>query len=481
MKLALMTVVMLISIPLTATASDNGQQIQSAMPEDVSGKYEAIEGRVLNVFSAEDEGAKFRAYLVKWKDQEVIVSDPLGTTNKKVGDSINFIASNFEAPNLFSKADNPSKIKILQFTSFEYPPLNAAISSAPKTEDEKKWESLMAKASIITSNEEKNAETVKVARDALDFAEKTFGADTLYTARSSNLLADDLIWTGEYDEAKKYYKQAKAIYEKKTGPDSIEVADCLTGIGNAYHHQYRINDAEPYYLKAKAIYDTKELNAENSRMALLAYERLVYILEDRRKLAEAEEAYKKVIALYEKIYGEDRIADTCNRMTIIYMDEGKYAEAEAYCKKCIEIRKKSHGEESSWVADRLRDLAKIYAKEGKRKEEEETLKLALNIYEKKEASELKKIIPYSIAVANESVDLGRFYCVTGNYPESESYFKKAVAIYEKYVPNYNSNLSICLDDMAILYKRMGNVSESNKCDERSKEIKSTLSRKGVSF
>jgi hypothetical protein len=44
--------------------------------------------KVLKVFSARDGEAVFREYLVNWKDQEVVVRDPLIKTNYQVGDTI---------------------------------------------------------------------------------------------------------------------------------------------------------------------------------------------------------------------------------------------------------------------------------------------------------------------------------------------------------------------------------------------------------
>jgi hypothetical protein len=44
--------------------------------------------KVLRVFSAHDGEAVFREYLVNWKDQEVVVRDPLIKTNYQVGDTI---------------------------------------------------------------------------------------------------------------------------------------------------------------------------------------------------------------------------------------------------------------------------------------------------------------------------------------------------------------------------------------------------------
>ena len=62
------------------------------------GKAEVAEAEILKVYTMEDQGATFRAYAVKYKGNEVIVSDDLATTNKKVGDKITILATRVEVP-----------------------------------------------------------------------------------------------------------------------------------------------------------------------------------------------------------------------------------------------------------------------------------------------------------------------------------------------------------------------------------------------
>ena len=45
---------------------------------------------VLKVFSAKDGNAIYKSYLVKWKDQEVVVGDSLARTNYKEGEVMTF-------------------------------------------------------------------------------------------------------------------------------------------------------------------------------------------------------------------------------------------------------------------------------------------------------------------------------------------------------------------------------------------------------
>lgn len=62
------------------------------MPPGVKGSHEVLDGAVLKVYSAKEGEHRFVAYVVKWKDAEVVVSDPLAQTDFKVGDTIKFLA-----------------------------------------------------------------------------------------------------------------------------------------------------------------------------------------------------------------------------------------------------------------------------------------------------------------------------------------------------------------------------------------------------
>jgi hypothetical protein len=84
-----------------ATAFANRSLAQDLpMPADMKSDFETLDGPVLKVFAAKDEGNKFIAYVVKWKEFEVIVSDPLARSDFQVGDQIQFIAQKIDMPNM---------------------------------------------------------------------------------------------------------------------------------------------------------------------------------------------------------------------------------------------------------------------------------------------------------------------------------------------------------------------------------------------
>jgi hypothetical protein len=79
-----------------------------ALPAGVQAKSETVEAEVLKIYSLEDQGAKFRAYVVKYKGSEVVVDDKLAMTNHKVGDKISVIVARVEAPFGTSKVNSIS-------------------------------------------------------------------------------------------------------------------------------------------------------------------------------------------------------------------------------------------------------------------------------------------------------------------------------------------------------------------------------------
>ena len=60
---------------------------------------ESTQLKVLKVFTAKDGEALYRAYLVKWTDQEVIVPDTLVKSNYQVGDTATVVVMRHKFPN----------------------------------------------------------------------------------------------------------------------------------------------------------------------------------------------------------------------------------------------------------------------------------------------------------------------------------------------------------------------------------------------
>lgn len=94
----------------TLRAEDN----TSMLPAGMKGNYESVQAPIEKIYTAEHDGFKFQAFVVKWHDQEVVVTNMLGQGGeKKVGDKINFMAQELEMPVM------GRTIKMIQFIAMD--------------------------------------------------------------------------------------------------------------------------------------------------------------------------------------------------------------------------------------------------------------------------------------------------------------------------------------------------------------------------
>jgi hypothetical protein len=80
----------IIRIPYGRTS---GSTSTKELAAGARGNPETVQAKVIKVFAAEDNGAKFRAYQVRWKGFDIVVSDTLADTDAKEGELLNFLAS----------------------------------------------------------------------------------------------------------------------------------------------------------------------------------------------------------------------------------------------------------------------------------------------------------------------------------------------------------------------------------------------------
>lgn len=124
--------VAMLSLAFAVLAEDKNTQPTFSMPPGMKGAYGTEQAKVLTVFSAEEDGGRFRAYHIKWKEQDVVVSDMFGTTDYKKGDSITFMVQNIEVPAA------GKKMKMLKFMLMDTSAFMPKIESSNKAIDSDK-------------------------------------------------------------------------------------------------------------------------------------------------------------------------------------------------------------------------------------------------------------------------------------------------------------------------------------------------------
>jgi hypothetical protein len=80
------------------SAPSASPSLASPLMPGMKGSYETLEGTVEKVYSAEHDGFKYRSYVVKWKDQDVVIADMMALSDKQVGDKLTYMAQEIEIP-----------------------------------------------------------------------------------------------------------------------------------------------------------------------------------------------------------------------------------------------------------------------------------------------------------------------------------------------------------------------------------------------
>ncbi len=88
--LSLLTILAIV-IGTTSPAKAQPANGQARLKVMGSTAFETVESPVMKVFSAEQDGARFRAYAVEWKGQEVVILDLSGRSERSVGDTVRFM------------------------------------------------------------------------------------------------------------------------------------------------------------------------------------------------------------------------------------------------------------------------------------------------------------------------------------------------------------------------------------------------------
>ena len=103
------------------------------LPAGMKGSYDTVQAKIEKVYTADHNGFHFQAYVVKWQDQEVVVTNLPGQgTEKKVGDTLTFMVQEMEMP-MMGKT-----VKMIQFMAMDGDAFKAMGDALKKAEESKK-------------------------------------------------------------------------------------------------------------------------------------------------------------------------------------------------------------------------------------------------------------------------------------------------------------------------------------------------------
>ena len=177
---------------------------------------------------------------------------------------------------------------------------------------------------------------------------------------------------------------------------------------------------------------------------------LAYLLQYIAEYKKAQELYRKVLGIYERVLGEEHpsTATSYNNLAGVYERQGEYGKAEGLYKKALGISERVYGEEHPSTATSYNNLAGVYERQGEYGKAEGLYKKALGIYERVYGEEHP-------STATSYNNLAGVYERQGEYGKAEGLYKKALGISEWVYGEEHLDTAASYNNLAYVYARQG--------------------------
>ncbi len=133
-----------------------------------------------------------------------------------------------------------------------------------------------------------------------------------------------------------------------------------------YQRRKKFAEAERVYRDALAIWE-KKLGPNDLNVATVVFN-LATVQQERRKFADAESLYKRSLGIYEAKQKDLEVAKALNHLAGLYLAMNQPAKAEPRYRRALRIREDKLGKEHPAVAETLHDFALFLEHEGRTKE-----------------------------------------------------------------------------------------------------------------
>lgn len=310
-----------------------------------------------------------------------------------------------------------------------------------------------------------------VQKKALEMAEKTFGPEHIATANCIIYLAKIYLFEKRTSEGVALMLRALPIFEKNLGKDNPLVAALLTQIGGAIHRgEGRYSSAETYFKKALSIYE-KTSGPESLEVAS-ALDTLAISYNDQGRYNEAEYLLRKSIKIIEKSLGLNapELAPIIDHLAMLPSIKANKDEHELLLKRALKVMEDRFGPDHREVSVYLDRLSSFYADQ-QRYAEAETLRKRVNF-----------IVDQQLAIDNSDISvwnkasglssLATLYARQGRYKEAEPLLKESLTLAEKVWGKDHPTVAGTLSNLALLNEKAGHLSEAIAQQEKVFEIRS---------
>ncbi|KAH8645449.1 hypothetical protein BX600DRAFT_478139 [Xylariales sp. PMI_506] len=262
----------------------------------------------------------------------------------------------------------------------------------------------------------------------------------------------------------KYIPHAQAVLEiRKDCTDARALIRLLTNVAESSHKLFRYSEAEEMYRQVVEL--KQKIYGSDHPGALGSMNDLAIILGHQRKYVEAEEMDRKTLELREKILGRDHpeILDSMNNLALVFKDQGKYVEAEEMIRKTLELKEKILGRDHPKILDSMSNLALVFKDQGKYVEAEEMIRKTLELMEKI----LGRDHPNTLI---SMYNLGLVLAEQRKYAEAEEILRQTLEQREKILGPEHPDTLVSMNNVGSVFQDQGKYVEAEEMIRKTLEL-----------
>ncbi|MGH6846305.1 MAG: tetratricopeptide repeat protein, partial [Methylocella sp.] len=323
-----------------------------------------------------------------------------------------------------------------------------------------------------------------------------FGADSL----TYSLALDYLVQNYEVPdaEAEEYYKRALAIQERILGPDHPDVAvHGLFPLAQMYWRNSRDADAEPLLKRILAIEEKSvcpnqsfpdRCNGTDSLTYSDVHYHLAQKYESNFQYAEAEEEYKRALAIQERILGPDHpdVAAGLHALDEMYSFIGRYADEEPLLRRVQTIKEKSacRGQSNQDQCKcSVEQMHGLYLMLGRYTEAEQIdqrcgfTESLVGLYKfLGRYGDAERLMKQQLKKGGDFEKLASFYQEMGRYEEAEQILTRNLTRIEKNYGRDTIDVTSHIAALGGLYEKMGRYDEAEALYKREIAIEESIEK-----
>lgn len=273
-----------------------------------------------------------------------------------------------------------------------------------------------------------------------------------YATPLARSLAHWLSDCGRPLEAELFYRRALASGERRHGANHPEVAPRLRDLAGVLRVMRRLKEAEELYRRCVAI---SEAHGADAGSMIADLQSLANCLRAQDRLADAEELYRRVLEIEERNVGHDhpRVAIALHRLAGVVEAAHRRREAEVLYRRALDIDEATFGVNHPRLAARLYHYALSLVGTRREAEAEDPLRRGLGHEQKKLGQEHADLAPIFSVLATLVEDLGRPI-------DAERYYRRAHRILESTVGPQHSETALAAANVGAFLHEQGRAEEA---------------------